>query len=76
MWLFFDRIDDICVNIERENFIESRWTPDDLQYQNAKHEVTLSNSRKQLQQIRKRIVERWFLLGLKSKYSGILTGMN
>lgn len=69
--LFIDRIDDMLINIERENSVDSRWTSDDPIFRNAKNEVAYSKTKKQLLRLRTRIVERWFLLGLKSKYSGI-----
>ncbi len=66
-----NRIDDILHKIEEENSIASRWIANDEYYQAAKYTVDYNKLKNQLLQIRKGVVKRSFLLGLKSKYSGI-----
>jgi hypothetical protein len=66
-----DRIDDILRKIEEENSIDSRWLTDGELYETAKYTVVYNKLKRQLLQIRKEVVERCFLLSLKSKYSGI-----
>ena len=70
--LFFRRIDDILRKIEEEKSITSRWTTGDQLYKAAKYTVVYDKLKRQLFQLRKGVVERFFLLSLKSKYSGIL----
>ena len=42
----------------------------DEQYVNGKQDVTMRKKKAVLLKVRKKVVERWFLLSLKSKYSG------
>ncbi|XP_046841846.1 uncharacterized protein LOC124435957 [Xenia sp. Carnegie-2017] len=62
------KIDEQLKIMERENSISARWQNTDSEYENAKREVASRKEKRVLSRMRKNVVERWFLLNLKSKY--------
>ena len=47
-----------------------RWQQSDELYKDGKRELIMRKAKLRLSQIRKKVIERWFFLSLKSKYLG------
>ena len=62
--LFLPRIGDILHKIEEEKSITLRWTTGDQLYKAAKYTVVYNKLKRHLFQLRKEVVERFFLLSL------------
>jgi hypothetical protein len=64
------RIDKTLQDIEKKNDVNLRWKESDRVFQETRQRIFTKKQKVELNQIRSKVVERWFLLSLKSKYSG------
>jgi hypothetical protein len=66
----FFRIEKTLQDIEVKNHVNPRWKESDFIFQETRQRISTKKQKIELAQIRSKVVERWFLLSLKSKYSG------
>lgn len=66
----YSGLEEMLCQIEQKNGVAQRWQTSDESFQRARNEANDKQKKALLCKVKTRVVERWFLLGLKAKYAG------
>lgn len=64
-----NKLEEMLCQIEQKNGVAQRWQTSDESFQRARNEANDKQKKALLCKVKTRVVERWFLLGLKAKYA-------
>ena len=66
----YSRLEEMLCQIEQKNGVAQRWQTSEESFKRARNEANDKQKKALLCKVKTRVVERWFLLGLKAKYLG------
>ena len=66
----YSRLEGMLCQIQQKNGVAQRWQTSDESFERARNEASDKQKKALLCKVKTRVVECWFLLGLKAEYAG------